>query len=203
MGKYLLLWSCSQMPSLDTREKKTEDKPTKTLINGGLKQVMVSKVIPAWCHKEHGCWETWPSHAPPTVASLSQTAAKNVIKSFIIKKELCFLLTVMSCIDILKFLTKKLVRSWCVTCLGSPWILSSRAERKQTGWWERPPGPLWRLSTTCVWTPGHFHELHPGSGGCDHHSDSRYVNWTEELHHVCREVSHQFLSVWLQGSFLV
>lgn len=128
---------------------------------------------------------------PPSHLSLKQLRGMS-LKVFIFKEKLCFVLTVMSCINIFKFLTKKVVRFWCMTCLVSPWILSSRAAQKQTGWWERPPGPLWRLSTTCVWTPGHFHELHPGSGGCDHHSDSRCVNWIEE-----------FLSVWFQGSFRV
>lgn len=139
---------------------------------------------------------------PPSHLSLKQLW--RILLTFLFFQKLpCLMLTVIICINVITFVTKKQVRFWCVICLASPWILSSRATQKQTGWWERPPGLLWRLSTTRVWTPVHFQELHLRSGDCDHGSDSRCVAPFEDLYHVCRELSHQFLGVLFQDSFPV
>lgn len=40
------------------------------------------------------------------------------------------------------------LRAW-----SSPWIRSSPAERRRTGWWEKPPGPTSRLSTLSGCSP--------------------------------------------------
>lgn len=194
MSKYLLLWSCSQIAVLKSqREKNTELKLANTFGREFSSKISpgVYKEIPAWCYIEHGCWETWPSRAPPTAAALAQTAVKNINKGM-----KCFI-----CINLLKFLAKKLVRFWCGICLSSPWIRSSRAEQKQTGWWERPPDPLWQLSMTCVWTPVYFHEPPWMPGCCYHHSGC--MNWIEDWYQVWWEFVHQFLSVLFLCSFSV
>lgn len=80
MSKDLLLCSCSQIAVL---ESPREENRIQTCYHFG--RVFRSKIsagvyneIPAWCHIEHGCWETWPSRAPPTAAALAQTAMKNI-----------------------------------------------------------------------------------------------------------------------------
>lgn len=90
--------------------------------------------LPVCCRTERGCWGTWPSRTPPSDAALSQRAVKTWHQHK--GHTHCGASAAAASVWVWKR------RRW-------PWSPSSPAEQKQTGWGEKPPGPLSQLATVC------------------------------------------------------
>lgn len=95
---------------------------------------------PVCCGTGRGCSETCPSRVQPSAAARAQTTAKTGVKHTYTTRPG-------------KAGAQRVWRTTEVRRARSPWILSSPAQQRQTGWLERPPGPPSQPSTACPMQP--------------------------------------------------